>query len=106
MGPVMPEASGDGGGAGGPVLQALITAATAVVKIFSSRKRRGGVSSMACLALKALVVLRAKGRGLSVSCCDQRGLVSGSGIAYFAYFYIFDGVHAAYGFQQLWPPHA
>ena len=56
MGPVMPEASGDGGGAGGPVLQALITAATAVVKIFSSRKRRGGVSSMAYLALKALVV--------------------------------------------------
>ena len=56
MGPVMPEASGTGGdgGADGPVLQALTIAATAVVKIFSSRKRRGGVSSMACLALKAL----------------------------------------------------
>lgn len=55
MGPVMPEASGTGGdgGADGPVLQALTIAATAVVKIFSSRKRRGGVSSMACLALKA-----------------------------------------------------
>ena len=105
MGPVMPEASGAGDGAGDPVLQALTAAATAVVKIFSSRKRRGGVSSMACLALKARKVFARPGPGLSVSCCDQRGLVSGTGIAYFAYFCIFDGVHVAYGFQQFWPPH-
>ena len=87
MGPVMPAESGAGGGAGGPVRQALISAATAVVKIFSSRKRRGGVSSMACLALKARKVFARPGPGLSVSCCNQRWLVSGVGIAYFAHFY-------------------
>lgn len=92
MGPVMPEASGTNGGAGGPVLQAPITAATAAAKILSSQNRRGGVSGMACLALKSLEgadSMRARGRGLSVSCCDQRWFVFCISIVYFAHFYIF-----------------